>query len=91
MRQKSIIHGDSEDICYICGKHGRTELHHMLHGSYRSLADKYGLTCHLCPECHRALHDAGVHDRDLQQMAQREYERKYGAASFRAVFGRSWL
>ena len=88
---KSIIKGDSKGICYICGKHGRTELHHMLHGPYRKMADRNGLTVHLCWQCHRALHDRGDHDLELEQEAQREFEAMYSHDLFMTIFQKSWL
>lgn len=74
----SIIPEDGADRCYICRTEGPTEVHHMIHGTAgRSLADYYGLTCHLCPMCHRLLHDKGTFDRELQAKAQEAWEDKY--------------
>lgn len=86
-----MIPGDRKGTCYICGRRTRTEVHHCLHGPYRRQADIYGLTVHLCPACHRDLHDHGTHDKDLQRMAQEAFEEKYGHAMWMRVFGRSWL
>lgn len=79
------------DKCYICKKYGVTETHHMLHGSRRKMADKYGLTVKLCPTCHRLLHDTGLHDLDLEQEAQRRFEKEYGHEKFMEVFGKNYL
>lgn len=87
----SIIQGDQKDRCYICGRHGNTHVHHMLHGVHRKNADHYGLTVHLCYTCHMNLHDHGIKDLDLEQEAQRAFERKYGHKEFMTVFGRNWL
>ncbi len=43
-RKKSAVAGDREDVCFICGKQGRMEKHHMLHGPYRKAADRYALS-----------------------------------------------
>ena len=77
--------------CYICGRIGTLHVHHMLHGSMRRKADKYGLTCYLCPECHRRLHDQGLGDRLLQKKAQKHFEQQYGHDEFMRVFGKNYL
>ena len=74
----SIIPGDNADRCFICRTEGPTEVHHMIHGTAgRRLADQHGLVCHLCTGCHRALHDKGYFDRDLQAKAQEAWEDKF--------------
>jgi hypothetical protein len=46
---KSIIKGDSEDRCYICGRAEWIERHHIFNGTAnRKKSEKYGLTVHLC-------------------------------------------
>lgn len=41
--------------CYLCGRQGATELHHVFPGCRRQTADKYGLTVYLCPYCHHEV------------------------------------
>jgi uncharacterized protein YlaI len=83
---------DDRKQCFICGKRHILQHHHCLHGRMRKAADKYGLVVYLCADCHRKLHDTGLHDRDLQQLAQRVFEGKYGSREeFRKIFGRSYL
>ena len=77
--------------CYLCGRGGTLQRHHCLHGSRRKAADKYDLTVYLCPECHAKLHDNGICDRYLQQLAQRSFEKKYGRKRFMEVFGKNYL
>lgn len=86
----SIISTDRENQCFICGRYPH-HVHHMLHGSMKAAADKYGLTCHLCRECHMALHDKGIMDRELQREAQRAFEAKYSHEKFMAVFGKNFI
>lgn len=88
---RSIIPDDLEYRCYLCGKVGTTQVHHMLHGSYRKNADQFGLTVHLCPHCHRALHDKRENDLFLQKTAQRKFEQSYSHNDFMKIFGRNWL
>lgn len=77
--------------CYICGRTQGLEVHHMLHGIRRAKADKHGLTCYLCRGCHKALHDRGTFDRELEQDAQRAFEALYGHEEFMREFGRNYL
>ena len=88
---KSIIPDDREDRCYLCGRyiHGG-HVHHMLHGVRRKTADRYGLTVHLCHRCHIDLHDHGVMDAELQELAQNVFEDRYGHAEFMQVFGKNF-
>lgn len=87
----SIIKDDVPGRCYLCGRNGPMHVHHMLHGSYRQAADRYGLTVHLCPECHAELHDHGYMDSVLEQEAQRTFEQAYDHDEFIRIFGKSWL
>lgn len=58
---KSIIKGDSEDRCYICGRAEWIERHHIFNGTAnRKKSEKYGLTVHLCHWCHNEP-PRGVH------------------------------
>lgn len=87
---KSIIDGDQDGICYICGAHGHTEVHHMLHGSRRKAADRYGLTVNLCRRCHMNLHDKGLHDRELEAIAQTQFEKHHGHDEWMEAFGKNY-
>lgn len=88
--KKSII--QQSDGCYLCGRNGPLERHHVIHGSgRRKLADEDGLTVYLCPECHRNLHDYGWNDRDLQRIGQAAWSRVYGGKEdFLKRYGRSY-
>lgn len=90
MAKKSIIPGDRDDICFICQRYQPLDVHHCLHGSYRKAADEYGLTVHLCRDCHRELHDKGTFDKELEEIAQITFERIYGKAEFMRIFGKSF-
>lgn len=85
-----MLPGDNKERCYICGRYGATELHHCLHGIRRKHADKYGLTVHLCPGCHRKLHDTGENDKALEQIAQEYLEKQYGHDKWMEVFGKDF-
>lgn len=52
---KSIIDRDMKNQCFICGKTGYTERHHIYGSANRKYSEQYGLTVYLCPECHRTF------------------------------------
>lgn len=89
---KSIIEGDGLQ-CYICGSMRNLQVHHCIHGNKRALADREGLTVHLCLACHHRLHSTGLHDLDLKQTAEMAWIRKHHAdiSDFIALFGRNYL
>ena len=91
---KSIIFDDAEEVCYLCGKYGNTEVHHIFGGSVRQTSDKYGLIVHLCPTCHNKLH--GKYGDNTKQMlhiiGQQAYEEQIGnRETFIEEFIRSYL
>ena len=88
----SIIDGNRRGQCYICGRWGQTEEHHMIHGTAgRKKAEKYGLKVHLCHDCHMKLHDKGEHDRTLQCIAQDVFERNFGHEEWMRIFGKNYI
>ena len=71
---KSIIH--DEETCFLCGCTRDLQTHHAWHGTAnRRLADEDGLTVKLCPQCHANLHDKGINDRMLMEIAERAWIR----------------
>ena len=50
---KSIMDRDIKGQCFICGKTGYTERHHIYGNVNRKYSEQYGLTVYLFPECHR--------------------------------------
>lgn len=71
---KSIIQDGR--YCYLCGSPGPLQLHHCLHGPYRSKADEDGLVVWLCVDCHTNLHQRGWDDKTLKSIAQTVWMRK---------------
>lgn len=85
-----MIAGDEKGRCFICQRYTATETHHMLHGIRRKAADKHGLIVNLCHECHMRLHDKGEHDRELQELAQIEFEKTHTRAEWMEIFGKNY-
>lgn len=93
----SIVTNDTLH-CYIHKKYLNVDVvavheHHMLHGPNRSLADADHLVCGLCENCHRLLHDAGYHDLDLQQDAERAWLKTYNKTidDFISRYGKNYI
>lgn len=84
--------------CWLCGKVGYLEDHHIFGGALRKKSERYGLKVGLCGDsCHRlgpnAAHQSGETARRLHQYGQRKFMREHGCtvAEFREVFGRNYL
>ena len=93
---KSIIDRDMKGQCFICGKTGYTERHHIYGSANRKYSEQYGLTVYLCPECHRTS-DVSAHKNKevrytLQRIGQRTFETKCGSREqFVKMFGKNYL
>jgi len=91
---KSII--ENQEGCYICGRSGNTEVHHVYFGNNRKHSDDCGLTVELCRECHRGTN--GVHGKNgyelnlrLKVQFQRLFEKLHGRERFVQIFGKNYL
>jgi len=84
--------------CYVCGRYGYVERHHILGGRNRKKCNRYPLLIvPLCTEHHRGtngVHGKNGHELDcmLKREAQIIFERNYGTREeFIKLFGRSYL
>ena len=84
--------------CFLCGKTGWLEEHHVYPGPFRDKSEKYGLKVGLCGEsCHRngryAAHQCRKTSDALKQFWQIKYMmvHKASVADFRAAFGKNYL
>lgn len=83
--------------CFVCGKIGPTELHHVFPGSRRKRCDQDGLTVYLCPYCHWKCHNttngisAAEFRHPLYVKAQEKYEETHTREEFRERYGRNYL
>lgn len=84
--------------CFLCGKTGWLEEHHVYPGPFRDKSEKYGLKVGLCGEsCHRngryAAHQCRETSDALKQFWQIKYmmAHKASVADFRAEFGKNYL
>ena len=91
---KSIMTMDY-DRCYLCGKYGDMEMHHIFGGANRINTTKYGLVVPLCHACHNEP-PYGVHfNREnmdkLKAEGQRAFESMSSHEEFMRIFGENYL
>lgn len=78
--------------CFWCGRPA-SDKHHLIPGTAnRKNSEKYNLTCYLCRECHRKVHD----DPDMMLLfkchGQALFEQESGTREdFISIFGKSYL
>jgi len=81
----SIIPGNRKGKCFICGREGYTEEHHIFEGSCRPASEANGLKVDICLDHHRGFN--GVHTargeklkeylHEVGQQAYEEYKMKH--------------
>lgn len=84
-------------ICFICGKWGNVEKHHIFGGAYRQKSDKYDLTVYLCHSCHNEPPKGAHHNKEtmlaLRQWGQTKAmnEQQWTITDFIREFGKNYL
>ncbi|MEW4411551.1 hypothetical protein [Clostridium sp. AN503] len=93
---KSIMEPTPAEECFLCGRCGQLEEHHIFGGNpNRKLSEKYGLKVHLCCRCHRDNRE-GVHGNrekmdHLHWTGQQAFERTHSRDDFIRIFGKNYL
>lgn len=84
--------------CFLCGKEGWLEEHHVFPAALRDKSEKYGLKVGLCGEsCHRNGRRSAHGCRETAEALKRHFQIKYmiehhaSIADFRAEFGKNYL
>lgn len=71
-----------KERCFLCGRLGTLEEHHIFNAPNRTASETYGLTVNICADCHRldpkSVHRSGVTARALKHHAQKEAMKFYG-------------
>ena len=86
----SMLHGDESYYSWL-------EEHHVFGGTAnRKRSEHFGLKIYLCNSHHNQTCSESVHNNEeinetVKRIAQREYESRYGHASFMAEFGKNHL
>lgn len=92
---KSVIEEVPAKRCFLCGRWGPLEEHHIFGRSNRDWSIKYGLTVHLCQECHRnnkkGVHADAKKAEKLHKIGQAAFERTHTRQEFFNIFGRYYL
>ena len=83
--------------CFLSGRFGIVERHHIFGGARRDLSERYGLVVFLSPEKHQldrdAAHRCGETADKLHRYGQRKamLEQGWTVEQFRLVFGKNYL
>ena len=88
----SIVQDLSQERCYLCGRMGQLDLHHIMHGTAnRRWATRLGLTCWLCRPCHTKAHCEILVNKRLQRDAQKAFEQTHSRDEWMKIFGKNYL
>ena len=85
------------DKCFLCGRSGPLECHHIFGAANRDKSERFGLTVQLCAHCHRegpeAVHRSAETMQLLHEFGPRLAMHRYGwsAEQFMASFGKNYL
>ena len=83
--------------CFLCGRSGRMELHHIFGGALRKKSDRMGLVVDLCPACHnQPPNGAHFNPAVMQQLhtyGQRlaMYQNNWTKQDFIREFGKNYM
>jgi hypothetical protein len=92
--KESILQKDYS-ACYLCGKSGWLECHHIFGKYQRKLSSEQGFTVFLCHDCHNERPN-GVHfnrevDRRLKAECQRKYLETHTMDEWMSLVGRNYI
>lgn len=92
--QKKDEFGDEIRACYLTGRTGELDKHHIFNGAFRDKSEEYGLWVYLDHDVHMQLHHTPKgqkYARRLKEIAQEQFERNYGHEKFIEIFRRNYL
>lgn len=76
--------------CFLCGRWTGLDVHHIFNGPYRKRSDQDGLTCYLCRDCHRKVHEEAALRLRLKKVGQFIYEQDHTREEFMERYGRNY-
>ena len=82
---------EKKETCFLCGKGGHLEEHHIFNGSNRKKSTKYNYIIDVCQTCHRQIHKDADLRKDLKAIYQKLFEEQSTRDDFRRIFGKSYL
>ena len=77
--------------CFLCGKSGHLEEHHVFNGANRKKSTKFNYIIDVCQSCHRQIHKDADLRKHLKAICQKLFEHQGTREEFRAIFGKSYL
>lgn len=76
--------------CFLCGRWTGLEVHHIFNGPWRKIAEEDGLTCYLCRDCHRRVHEEAEVRLRLKEVGQFIYEQSHTREEFVRRYGKNY-
>lgn len=83
--------------CFLCGRYGQLERHHLFGGANRKKSTKYGLVVDLCHYCHNEPPNGAHHNKQTMQRLHEYgqtiamYQNGWTIEDFIREFGRNYL
>lgn len=91
---KSILQ-ENRYKCFLCGRYGRLEEHHIFGGFNRKKSEIYGLKVYLCHDCHNEPPNGAHFNKEtmnfLHEKGQRAFQSRYPNEDFLKIFGRNYI
>lgn len=78
--------------CFVCGRFGIVEKHHIFNGSgFRKKSDADGLIVTVCRVCHDEIHRNRSLRDEIKKCGQLVYQKKHGAEGYLKRYRRNYL
>lgn len=82
---------DNLDVCYICDRNRKDDLHEIFPGCNRKKSMQWGMVIPICRICHGIWEFDEELRAKIQKQAQEIFEEKYGHELFMAEFKRNYI
>lgn len=82
---------DNVEVCYICDKARKDDLHEIFEGSNRQKSMIWGLVIPICRECHEEWKINNDLKKRIQEEAKEKFIKKYTKEKFREEFGKYYI
>lgn len=89
---KSILQSD-KSVCYVCGRYGANNEHHIYNGYNRKKSEKDGMKVYLHATCHDYIHTNEFADLMLKAKCQVKWQEYYNKTKedFIKRYGKSYI
>ena len=78
-------------ICYICNKAKKDDLHEIFEGSNRQVCMKWGLVIPICRKCHSDWEKDNSVKEQIREEAKQKFYELYSEGKFLEVFGKNYI